>query len=671
MVEAQSSDLPPSRLIETLISALQSSKVLKPIFESLYCFLVHWSLDHESRWIVDEGANSDQFELTFKDICNLSTVLFDELSRRLPLTLHDVPMSGDVGQAHSNFDVCLDELLAQKAMGNCMVLSDFVSPLRQNMPMHLAIETGGLLDLISAHFLLSVSGFQAFEEFIKNLTWPHKPSHLTPELSLSVAVSLLINPVMISAPAFLHAHVMSLVSEVIGTSIMHTAIKLEYTHFYLSAFERSVILYSSHVSHIQIYNFSKDSKGSSAKSFMLERSGHPSFEAHMHPVMNNRVTLVLMELDNLWNSHACKMFIKTKSDMVTASIAYMEENLYLLDESLREKAVSFLSSVIMRAFSAEAGDVASWRNGSISLQDISLLASILKLMSCSMLQAIWCISGIRNLNCTETSRETSFQKEYDFLIGLINSFGSYKIWLPIQELLIEALDNDMSRHKGSKLMLVHFTGLLSLCSVSGFDFLAKCCLSVMMVLMNVLIFEDGGLDFLDQVLSSQLESHSSGLSSGRFTRLATNCAAVEYIGRNKEGDGHRRSSQIVASKLRKTQMLYLRGSFSCNSTGVQSKGAETSENVLPLIDGNSHVVGVEEESQETCTGEVFLRCILEGSEKSSDTDDLTDFIECKQGKDYSAWLRDKEKYRKWKQEKMAILRWRRKKTVWKSTRRKM
>ena len=74
---------------------------------------------------------------------------------------------------------------------------------------------------------------------------------------------------------------------------------------------------------------------------------------------------------------------------------------------------------------------------------------------------------------------------------------------------------------------------------------------------------------------------------------------------------------------------------------------------------------MEEETEETCNGKVFLDCILEGPSKTSDCDDLADFVKCKPGKDYSSWLKDKETHRKWRHEKMAVLRWKKRKRTWK------
>lgn len=67
-----------------------------------------------------------------------------------------------------------------------------------------------------------------------------------------------------------------------------------------------------------------------------------------------------------------------------------------------------------------------------------------------------------------------------------------------------------------------------------------------------------------------------------------------------------------------------------------------------------------EEAEETWSGEIFLKCL-----GSSSHDDIVDFVECKRGKDYSQWMKNRQKYRKWKSHKLAVLRWKKKKHIWK------
>lgn len=57
----------------------------------------------------------------------------------------------------------------------------------------------------------------------------------------------------------------------------------------------------------------------------------------------------------------------------------------------------------------------------------------------------------------------------------------------------------------------------------------------------------------------------------------------------------------------------------------------------------------------SCTGEIFLKCLPGFRKNHSDWDDLADFIECKRGKDYSAWLEKRARFRKWKYRRMSSI----------------
>lgn len=80
----------------------------------------------------------------------------------------------------------------------------------------------------------------------------------------------------------------------------------------------------------------------------------------------------------------------------------------------------------------------------------------------------------------------------------------------------------------------------------------------------------------------------------------------------------------------------------------------------------STVVGVE--TKEFCDGKAFLDCIMkeQGSCHAYEYAELADFIQCKQGKNYSKWLKDRQAFRKWRYKNMVVLRWKNKKKFWKS-----
>jgi hypothetical protein len=93
---------------------------------------------------------------------------------------------------------------------------------------------------------------------------------------------------------------------------------------------------------------------------------------------------------------------------------------------------------------------------------------------------------------------------------------------------------------------------------------------------------------------------------------------------------------------------------------MENEQVQASQNVSILNQMKESIDGTEEETVETCNGNIFLNCVLEGSRKLSDYDDLADFIECKRVKDYSGWLKDRQRYRNRRSLKMAVLRWKKK-----------
>lgn len=72
--------------------------------------------------------------------------------------------------------------------------------------------------------------------------------------------------------------------------------------------------------------------------------------------------------------------------------------------------------------------------------------------------------------------------------------------------------------------------------------------------------------------------------------------------------------------------------------------------------------------EETCSGEMYLKTRLLGSGNVTDFDDLADFVECKKGKDYVDWLKDRDKFRKRKISKRVKRMWDKKKQAWRSMR---
>ncbi|XP_044475175.1 uncharacterized protein LOC123203071 isoform X1 [Mangifera indica] len=161
------------------------------------------------------------------------------------------------------------------------------------------------------------------------------------------------------------------------------------------------------------------------------------------------------------------------------------------------------------------------------------------------------------------------------------------------------------RHKESKWMFPHFSGLLSLSYVVGLDFLVKDCPFIMMSLLDLFAFEEVDLDALSPLFSSESETISSRSS-------------------DKVGEAllEQKSSKIIALKFQKMQTMLLSKISPANVLERnKSKSTETSENVF-LVNEIESNLGIEEETAEACNGEAFLKCVLEDSPRLSDFNDL-------------------------------------------------
>jgi hypothetical protein len=409
--------------------------------------------------------------------------------------------------------VLADELLTSRSLRQYLMLVDVTSSKNEVLfTCHFShCDIGSVLEVVSAHFVLSVSDEQAFDNFFNSLVWQHDKCFRFPELSLTSAISLLLNPIMLSSPKMFQAHVISLVSEAIGIGMASKNLRpdLRLMDWYLTAFERSVFLYTRHMSSLQMDGNPIGSKAS-ANLRMLERS-QPTFDSYIQQATRDKIDRVVSKSDDLWDSYLHNMFFGTKSDLVAGSLLYMKENQQVFDKLCRDEILSILDCIILRAFSDDVSDTVLYKKGETSSQDIYLLASILKLLSSSLVQAIWCLRHSGNLGCLKTLENASSCKQYDFMVGIICCFRQFNICLPVQRFLSDMMKTN-ARHKESKWMLLHFSGLLSLSFNSGLNFLVKGCISVMMALMNLFVFEEGDLLALRSLLATRLEAFSSKLS---------------------------------------------------------------------------------------------------------------------------------------------------------------
>ncbi|XP_027149703.1 uncharacterized protein LOC113750003 isoform X1 [Coffea eugenioides] len=549
-------------------------------------------------------------------------------------------------------EVILDEVLVHEQLGPLFEIIDRFATATGMLHMSHSgqgdNDNGPLIEIICTHFSIAFLEKNAVEDFLDRLFWTYTErfscSSRPKELSTSAAIMLLLNPILLFAPKVMQAHILALVSEATVNVVDFKDWKPNFMviNCSLTVFEKSVALYIKYISSSRFYSNLASSKGSE-KSNVDMNTIQQSFESFVFPNMTEKINHLITKSDGFPESHFGNMSCKMKSDLVSCSIKYVKECQHVFDMSCQDEILSILSCIILRASDGFCDPI-----GVGDLEDFCVLSSILKLMSNALLQVIGCLRHCGDSNCTKSLKDFSSSKEYEYISSIISCFTEFSIHLPIQQILCKLMETKCTWHSSSKMMFLHFSGLLSLAFSTGLDFLVKGCLLTIMSLMNLFAFEEGILDVLYSALCSSSESFQSDLQQVNIQEAVLNQS----------------SSLVVASKFQKIRTLYSSTPSPANHlTGSGDGYCDTGRNglVLGTMEGD---VGTEEETEESRNGELYLRCVIKNSQMVSDFDELADFIECKNGKDYSSWLKDREQYRKWKGEKMAVLRWKRKKKTW-------
>ncbi|KAF9616678.1 hypothetical protein IFM89_031542 [Coptis chinensis] len=535
---------------------------------------------------------------TFEKRCVASTSFSEHSTSPVPLLC-------------SVLEVFVDELLAHRELRQHFKDVEAVSFTNEKLFKDCSIvgDSNAVLEVIAAHFLLSVHDVDARKKFLDILLWRHCKK--APYLSLFSAMQLLGSPVMLSAPKTFQAYMILMVSICIGIDMASDDQEVDSVlmNYYVSAFERSFTLYATHISCLQLggHHYCANRISDSSHKPFVSRSGHgPSFESYIRPVTYNSI------------NHATNFgSFETNCEPFAEYIAYIKENEQIHNKSVKADILSVLSYVVSQTLSGHVEGIAVCTIGVVNQDEAYHLASIMKLMSNSLLQVIQSMQSA-NLVCEKTTKDHSLSTVYDVIFGICGSLlqcsniNSHST----QKLLDEVMGSNPTSHKESKLMIMHIADLLIFCYDRGYGYLWKGCIVMMMSLMHLIMFEDGDLEALKAL----------------FARYPTKPSKALVV---------RSSTLKIASSFRRFRKLSLR----------------EDKDIIGSQDGQSetpHVAMVGKE-EDTCNGETYLNLVLAagGNKRQSDLDDLADFIECKPGKDYSKWLKDLDKHRVWKYEKRA------------------
>lgn len=601
---------------------LESGRILLLLFKKLSLLEVagsHGNVDfkksHSCQCMYSDEKSSD----SFAKVASLSSLeLFESCVPSITAIL----------------EVLMDELLVHSRLRKYLNIVDSFSSPDDRLFKHGANsgDCGVMMEMICSHFLLTISGEGALQEFLNRITWVRSNNSKSLEISVIAARTLLQNPIVLSSPKLLQAHIVSLVSDVIGVcvDIERMTSDPRLIDSYLSVFESSVILYTQHMSILKTEKHSTDARDSLIN--IHNESSHPSFELFIDPAKRQKLNQMITTLNDSWNSNLRRKFFKRKSDLVASSIEYIHQSLCILDIECRDEVLLLLRCMVMRAAN-DVNNIELPLNSDASLQDICLLASLLMLISNSLIQAVWCLRY--GSDQPKSLKDLSVCKEYDFIMGIINCFKEFSIRLPIQKFSYNMMEETHSTsHKESRLMLLHFLGLLSLSFDSGLDFLVKSCISVTMALTNLFILEEGNIDALMTLVGPN--------------SLPSEGSLVIY----KEAPVFQYPTLRMAAKFQEIRTLYVSNASVANDSMV-------TEDVGSVAFSMEH-------DEETCRGEMYLKMRLEGSRSVDDFDDLADFVECKKGKDYVGWLKSRDKFRERKLSKGVKRRWEKKKQAWRS-----
>ncbi|KAL1533829.1 hypothetical protein AAHA92_33664 [Salvia divinorum] len=233
---------------------------------------------------------------------------------------------------------------------------------------------------------------------------------------------------------------------------------------------------------------------------------HPPFESYISTKTKEKLNALISGLDRPSHEVLDSSFSRMKSDLVGTSLRFLKDCQNAYTVSCQEEILAVLSCLVLKA-SESYNDKSTRPVEGATLQHLYLLASLLKLMSVSLIQAIQCV-----------------------------------------------------RHSN-----------------------VKACLLTNLALLNLFVLEEGNLDAVHLLVDSSGEYFSSEFPVVRFS----------------ETEFDQSSSLVIASRFHKMRSLH--------SSVVGNKHNEKESLWLETL--------AEEETEETCSGEIFLKCMLPGSKQ--------------------------------------------------------
>ncbi|KAJ1261397.1 hypothetical protein BS78_09G026600 [Paspalum vaginatum] len=273
----------------------------------------------------------------------------------------------------------------------------------------------------------------------------------------------------------------------------------------------------------------------------------------------------------------------------------IEENQDMLHEKIRQEATmvvkGILSGILYRAKQNEVNEP----DAEVS-DEILCLAAVLRVMGSSLPHILHRFAQMRSASDKDNRNYVTLCKEYEVTHKSICLLGQHKANELYKDDLLVAILDPVERESTPMLMLSHFSSLATYSVRRRLGFMWKGCVIMMMMAMNLISVEE---------------------SLGTF-QLPIDVPKESAVFPNTK------ERIKVSARIKAMAVGY--------------------KNIHKLHNGDGIRVG-------KTNGQAFLEC---HPEYSSSWDDLSDFVECEEGKDYSNSLKQRRrfdgfKYKKWVQ----------------------
>ncbi|XP_020530810.1 uncharacterized protein LOC18446851 isoform X2 [Amborella trichopoda] len=627
-----------SHKLEQVLKLPHLGNLCHLLSEVSLCLSLH-QYDCKNTISIDIWNKGSLISIKFIDILSLSDLLYEEMCRRLEQLFHALGLlpttvSPDLNQHYPNISSISESVLLLRCCVVILPLLEFNQSLVLEKSRILVAALGKLCgpDLVSlvascktGEHISTMTSY--FTSFISKECVVGDDGVFSSQLEVDAKISYTFQ----EASGSLVHRLCSLLEVFADEILLHQDLRK-----YLMAadseldFGSEMFVHNATSEDVHV-NSNSGSSGERSRRKPGRNCREP-LQSFIRTFINRQINSQILKFVGFCQKSLSNELSRTSSDMMLACTEYITKNEHVLDESHRDEICSILKCVVFRSLSGPNRVNAQSRVKGRSYHKACLLAAILNAMGCSLLQIIRLIRGSRSLGILKTLKDYPICREFETIAGIISLFGNYKVRQPIERILYDVMGRYPERHKSTKIMFIHFVGVLSFCFEKGPEILWKRCIFMLMILLNLMVFEEGNIDALKPLLES--------LKDYLFSLTSQNKISQNIVPRE--------SSLIIASNLQKIQMQHL------------------GERCKYLTYGTKNCVGAK--AVDVRNGEAFLKCITNKREldrnKICDYDDLNDFIVCKPGKDYSSWLKHRKRYREWRCSRYAIARNERKRKLW-------